>query len=244
MISEKKLQANRLNAQKSTGPKSEEGKAAVSLNALTHGLRARHAVMLIEKPAEFHQLCHDLWDEYQPASPTEVHLVEQMAVNHWKLGRMEALVSNSNLQSCHMHLAFKDPTQYTTRPGYLQMPDLTRDRFELKTLQTLGSIQRHQGQIERSYYRALETLERVQEKRKAHEKEGQKPALPAKPAEPEADEVKQAAEVTKLKVMTAGAGGPGWDLAIQPGKPSAKRRRFGNTWLHKSGLPEGLEVDS
>src|SRR5687768_9924012 len=40
-VSERKLAANRANAQKSTGPRTEAGKRNASLNALTHGLRAR-----------------------------------------------------------------------------------------------------------------------------------------------------------------------------------------------------------
>ena len=45
MISEKQLDANRRNAQLSTGPQTPEGRAAVRNNALTHGLTAQYAVM-------------------------------------------------------------------------------------------------------------------------------------------------------------------------------------------------------
>ena len=45
MISEKQLDANRRNAQLSTGPQTPEGRAAVRHNALTHGLTAQYAVL-------------------------------------------------------------------------------------------------------------------------------------------------------------------------------------------------------
>ena len=45
VISEKQQQANRQNAQQSTGPKTAEGKTAVRFNALTWGLRARSLML-------------------------------------------------------------------------------------------------------------------------------------------------------------------------------------------------------
>ena len=45
IISEKQHQANRQNAQHSTGPNTPEGKAAVRLNALTYGLRTRGLIL-------------------------------------------------------------------------------------------------------------------------------------------------------------------------------------------------------
>jgi len=90
-MTEQKLAANRRNAQLSTGPRTEQGKAAVSLNALTHGLRSRRVVLPHEDPAEFQLLCDNLTAEWQPETPTEGHLVTQIAIAIWKLDRLEAI---------------------------------------------------------------------------------------------------------------------------------------------------------
>ena len=50
VVSAAKLEANRRNAQKSTGPRTEEGKKRSSLNAVTLGLRAETLVLLDEDP--------------------------------------------------------------------------------------------------------------------------------------------------------------------------------------------------
>src|SRR5579864_4934288 len=89
MATLKQFAANRRNSQKSTGSKTPEGKAAVSLNALRHGLRARSVVLPLEDRNEFDRLCDDLEVEWHPQSRTEQFYVEQMAVSQWKLIRME-----------------------------------------------------------------------------------------------------------------------------------------------------------
>src|SRR5438067_1210728 len=83
------IEANRSNASKSTGPKTPEGKAAVRLNSLRHGLRARTVVLPGENPEEFQELCDDLEAEWKPKSRSEQFYVEQMAISQWKLTRME-----------------------------------------------------------------------------------------------------------------------------------------------------------
>ena len=45
MASQKQTEANRLNAQKSTGPRSPEGKAASSMNALKSGIDAKSQII-------------------------------------------------------------------------------------------------------------------------------------------------------------------------------------------------------
>ncbi len=53
MSSQAQVSANRKNAQKSTGPRTPEGKAVVSENAVKHGLSARKVVIHGEDRAEF-----------------------------------------------------------------------------------------------------------------------------------------------------------------------------------------------
>ena len=53
MSTEKQLVANRANAQRSTGPRTEAGKAVSSCNAWKHGLTAARALMPGEDPAEY-----------------------------------------------------------------------------------------------------------------------------------------------------------------------------------------------
>jgi len=60
MTSQKQIEANRRNALKSTGPKTLDGKAIVSQNATTHGLRARHTVIDGESQTEFDEFYDEL----------------------------------------------------------------------------------------------------------------------------------------------------------------------------------------
>src|SRR5882724_8789168 len=89
MATERQIEANRLNALRSTGPKTPEGKAASSMNNLRHGLRAATVVLPNENNESFVQLCDDLEEQWQPQGPTEKFYLEQMAASQWKLARTE-----------------------------------------------------------------------------------------------------------------------------------------------------------
>jgi len=134
MATLKQFEANRRNAQKSTGPNTPEGKTAVSMNALRHGLRARTVVLPGENREEFTQLCDDLEVEWHPQSRTEQFYVEQMAVSQWKLTRMEVVEVN----------IFKDAEGPKN-----QLPMLDR-------------LWQAECRLERSYARAQRELERLQ----------------------------------------------------------------------------------
>src|SRR5438034_10901710 len=91
-VSEKRLNANRLNAQKSTGPRSAEGKDKVSQNALTHGLTSeKHTVLPGEDASEFEALRRQFIRDLKPIGIMEETLVDQAASIAWKLKRIPAI---------------------------------------------------------------------------------------------------------------------------------------------------------
>lgn len=87
MASEAQIAANRANASKSTGPKTEEGKAASSLNALKHGLCAERLIIDEEDPAAFEALRADYLERYRPVGLAETRLVERIAQVAWRRER-------------------------------------------------------------------------------------------------------------------------------------------------------------
>jgi hypothetical protein len=82
----KRTIANRLNAKKSTGPKTPEGKANSKRNATKHGLLTQeiHAGAPVSS-REFRKVLAGLWTTYTPADVVEEMLVERAAVAYWRL---------------------------------------------------------------------------------------------------------------------------------------------------------------
>ncbi len=85
------IEANRRNAKKSTGPRTNEGKAAVHLNALRHGLCSHIPLMHHEAEDETIPLLEALRDENQPVGANEEILVYQMA-EHFYFQRRAGLL--------------------------------------------------------------------------------------------------------------------------------------------------------
>ena len=88
MPTEAQRKANRQNAKKSTGPRTPEGKARSSKNALKHGLLARDAVMADENPAEYDRQLQILEENLFPKNAIEFELVLQIADSRWRLRRI------------------------------------------------------------------------------------------------------------------------------------------------------------
>jgi len=89
MSSQSQIDANRRNAQLSTGPRTEEGKAAVSHNAFKHGLRSAAYLAHQEEPEYYHAICDQLLAQYQPQTITEEIFVERIALCESKLAAGE-----------------------------------------------------------------------------------------------------------------------------------------------------------
>jgi hypothetical protein len=85
--------ANQANAQHSTGPATEEGKARSARNNFRHGLASGQLIVPGEDPADFEALVQDLFNEHQAATPTEENLVLSMAQHFW-LGQRAIRLQN------------------------------------------------------------------------------------------------------------------------------------------------------
>ncbi len=91
MTTEAQIHANRANARKSTGPRTPEGKAVVSQNAVTHGFLARETVIQGEDPGEFEFYRDRMLGELAPAGDAELEMAERAVGLSWRLRRAERL---------------------------------------------------------------------------------------------------------------------------------------------------------
>jgi hypothetical protein len=101
--SKHRLEANRANAKRSTGPNTEAGKARSKMNAVKHGLAAKAIVIEGEDPREFETLRAGLERDFDPQTVIERELVENLAALLWRQRRghrFEAAVVQRVYVSC------------------------------------------------------------------------------------------------------------------------------------------------
>ncbi len=161
MVTDAQIQANRENAKKSTGPRTPEGKARVSKNALKHGLLAQDSVIPGEDPADFDRHLTLYEDTYNPANCVERELVLQIADSAWRmrrLSRIEATVMTAGIERTRVH-------QQTYRPermregheGELQLLGASM----LSGTKFLNDLARYDGHLNRRFYRAVELMMKI-----------------------------------------------------------------------------------
>jgi len=88
MASHKQREANQRNAKRSTGPKSDAGKARARINSLKHGFSSQEIVLEGEDADQFDALREQLEAEFDPDSVIERELVDRLAILLWRLRRV------------------------------------------------------------------------------------------------------------------------------------------------------------
>ena len=92
MTSVAKIEANRRNAVKSTGPRSMAGRCRVRWNAVKDGILSKAVIINSgwgeERPADFARLLENLREDYRPCGTIEEMLVERIAISYWRLRRV------------------------------------------------------------------------------------------------------------------------------------------------------------
>jgi hypothetical protein len=164
MATAAQLAANRANAQKSTGPRTIEGKQRSAMNRLKHGLSARTIVLNHEDEIGYQEVRGSLYTQYQPATPQECMLVDQLASAWWRTIRARQYETDMmNLQVENVKSRNKRRNQIHTRET---------DRKALAVALTVEphddfkTFFRYDATIERQFYRALNLLEKIQKERR------------------------------------------------------------------------------
>lgn len=93
MATDKQIAANRRNAQKATGPKTDAGKFKSSLNALRLGLYSKTFIIKTENEQIFKNFSAGFIDEFMPQTPSELELLEQLIITAWRRRRLAELIN-------------------------------------------------------------------------------------------------------------------------------------------------------
>ena len=175
-VSIRKVESNRRNSQKSTGPKTAMGKKRVSRNAVRHGFFSKFLLIQHrdgkESQDEYDDFYADVRKHFQPVGWLEELWVEKIAVGSWRLRRLircesgqidRALAGHSyELQQSKAD----DLAESESAPSSNPEMDAMTDHLFLPEKDELEKMLRYEGMINRQLNHALAELERVQARRK------------------------------------------------------------------------------
>jgi hypothetical protein len=175
-ISEKRLAANRANAQKSTGPRTPEGRAKSSQNAVKHGFRATSfAVVRLEDLDEVENFKADAVHCYRPVNAQELAAVERIAITQ------QQMLSGARLEAGMFTAALDEVMGRGAHPFVPMTPEIIGDgdieitraqnrnlgiaegfrRMTRQSSDVWPLMLRYQAQAERMYRRAIEDFNRL-----------------------------------------------------------------------------------
>lgn len=177
----KKMEANRRNSRKSTGPRTPQGKRRSSQNALLHGLTARHIVVQDrnggEHQADYNQLIASLNEYFEPQGILERMCVETIATCYWRRQRVfrtERGLIARNLAEKRDYLRQEkvDTARLNLLPQLEREASALTDHLALPSREDIDKLLRYEAMIDKQLQRAMGQLDILQSRRKAH---GQQP---------------------------------------------------------------------
>ena len=152
MSSQLQIDANRRNAQLSTGPRTPEGKAVSRLNALKSGIHAKSQVVPGEDPAELEALAEGYHQDWAPTSHLECFLVDSLVRADWLLRRLSRIEAET----------WTHEIEEARNSTYSKLDeDAPLGHVFSRTDDRYTRLQRRIDSTERSYYRALTQLQRL-----------------------------------------------------------------------------------
>jgi len=170
MATAAQIEANRRNAQRSTGPRTEAGKANSSRNATRFGLFSTNNCVLPGEEELYDNFCHTLWDSLAPVGPIEELTAGEYVRASWLLRRCAMAAEGLGRYSARRRA--EDNLQYhQDRPA--SDPLLCDD-----CLRNEAAIARARGQAWSIQRRSHADLQKLQAERRARATELQVEAKP------------------------------------------------------------------
>ncbi len=167
MLSERQLAANRENAQKSTGPRTPEGKSVCAQNASRHGKLADEVLLACEDRKQFIRYSRRYHREFQPIGHLEKSLVNEMVAASWRrdrLGILEArLIDHSYNTIPEPILPQSTPEAEAPHPDHspVAFRNALGYRELVDTSKVLPQLSRDAARHNRDFHKALATLLRL-----------------------------------------------------------------------------------
>ncbi len=187
MSTARQIEANRRNAQKSTGPRTESGRRASSLNAYKHGLTGQLFIMSAEDAEAHERFTASLLQDLKPVGAMEETLARSIADSHWRLNR--AAIIENNIFASEVFREELGAERDAARLGVeCRFNDVSRARAAVTAFvsdpQRFQLLTVYEARLHRRAQADLKQLRELQaERRTAPEKPEQQtqPTVPAKP---------------------------------------------------------------
>lgn len=147
MTTQKQIEANHINAQRSTGPTSKEGQGIVSQNALKHGVFSKQVLLKDESKEDFEALQNEFHTHFKPEGFLERLFLERALAAAWRLSRV------TQMESILISHAAKN---HFDREGNIA------DVLHYDSGDGLMLLSRYETSLERILFRSLTELRRLQ----------------------------------------------------------------------------------
>jgi hypothetical protein len=153
------IEANRRNAQLSTGPCTSQGRARSALNALRHGVTGQVSIMPEEDRVAHDAFCREIIDGFKTQTPLELQLASLVAEDFWRLQRIRAL-ENDVFALGH----FSEAAAIDTEDAEVHV-SLTRAQVFLDRSKELERLTLYEQRINRALEKNRKQLEELQAER-------------------------------------------------------------------------------
>jgi hypothetical protein len=174
-VSRRKVESNRRNSQKSTGPKTATGKKRVSRNAERHGFFSKFLLIQHrngkESQDEYEDFYADIHKHFQPVGWLEEHCVDKIAVWCWRLRRLIRCESGQIARALAAHSyeleqsKADDLAEPHSAPSSNPEIDAITDHLFLPEKEELVRLSRYEAMINRQLNHAIAEVERLQARR-------------------------------------------------------------------------------